>query len=460
MVVVHLLGAASVEPSSLGILEPLFGELIRVQIFCIMSGFVIFMMMSRRREPYLPYLSRRFLRIYPVYIFAFVLSVAMSGIAYDALEAADFPGSKNADRIAIYEASFAMWPQHLLSHLTLLHGIVPNQWLPFGAYAFLGQGWNISTEFQFYVIAPVLFWVLHDARLTFKILMIAGIAAAWYVGMRWPNGAALSYFAIYFLTGIASFYAWRRSWKDRGLLNKWTIAAAAVAVGTASIAIGMWIFIFGSALYVRDRAGNSMPGYGWIFPVGDGQINVGIGLLSTFRDFKSVNTTHIMNEFAATAPEYWGISPETATSVPTGGRLPMGGSIEPKCGPTWLVVGDAGGSINPFNGEGIDYAYETGRMAAELIDEALETASAMPLARYPDLLEAEYGLYFRVARAFAHVIGQPELMQQLTRVGMQSRTLMEWVLRIMANLLRPDEVGPAELAYKAAATLVRLAPDN
>ena len=109
------------------------------------------------------------------------------------------------------------------------------------------------------------------------------------------------------------------------------------------------------------------------------------------------------------------------------------------------------GSINPFNGEGIDYAYETGRMAAELLDEALETGSAMPLARYPDLLEAEYGLYFRVARAFAHVIGQPALMQQLTRVGMQSQSLMEWVLRIMANLLRPDELGPAEAAYRAVA---------
>ena len=90
-------------------------------------------------------------------------------------------------------------------------------------------------------------------------------------------------------------------------------------------------------------------------------------------------------------------------------------------------------------------------MAAELIDEALEIGSAMPLARYPDLLEAEYGLYFRVARAFAHIIGQPELMQQLTRVGMQSQSLMEWVLRIMANLLRPDELGPAEAAYKAVA---------
>jgi len=215
-----------------------------------------------------------------------------------------------------------------------------------------------------------------------------------------------------------------------------------------------------SALDLRDRNGNSLPGYGWIFPVGDGEINVGIGLLSTFRDFKSVNTTHLMNEFAATAPEYWGIGPETATSTPTGGRLPMGGSIEPKVGPTWIIVGDAAGSINPFNGEGIDYAYETGRMAAGLLDEALRTDDGLVLQRYPQLLQAEYGLYFKVARLFAKVIGRPALMRELTRVGMQSRSLMEWVLRIMANLLRDDEIGPAEAAYKAAAALVRFVPES
>ncbi len=215
-----------------------------------------------------------------------------------------------------------------------------------------------------------------------------------------------------------------------------------------------------SALDLRDRNGNSLPGYGWIFPVGDGEINVGIGLLSTFRDFKSVNTTHLMNEFALTAPEYWGIGPDTATSVPTGGRLPMGGSIEPKVGPTWIIVGDAAGSINPFNGEGIDYAYETGRMAASLLDEALQTGDGLVLQRYPQLLQDDYGLYFKVARLFAKVIGRPALMRELTRVGMQSRTLMEWVLRIMANLLREDEIGPAELAYKAAAAVVRVVPES
>jgi flavin-dependent dehydrogenase len=214
-----------------------------------------------------------------------------------------------------------------------------------------------------------------------------------------------------------------------------------------------------SALDVRDRAGASLPGYGWIFPVGDGTVNVGVGLLSTFRDWKQVNTSHLMAEFAATAPAYWGISPETSCGPPTGGRIPMAGSVDPKVGPTWAVIGDAAGSVNPFNGEGIDYAYETGRMVAGLLDEALTTGDGMALQRYPALLDAEYGLYFKVARLFSKAIGNPALMRELTRVGMHSRTLMEWVLRIMANLLREDELGPAEAAYRAVATIVKRLPE-
>jgi geranylgeranyl reductase family protein len=214
-----------------------------------------------------------------------------------------------------------------------------------------------------------------------------------------------------------------------------------------------------SSLDVKDRQGATLPGYGWIFPVGDGTVNVGVGLLSTFRDWKTVNTTHLMHEFAATAPGYWELSPDKATCEPTGGRLPMGGSVGPKAGPTFLVVGDAAGTVNPFNGEGIDYAYETGRMAAGVLHEALVGNDPMALQRYPQLIDDEYGRYFKVARLFAQVIGRPALMKELTRVGMHSRSLMEWVLRIMANLLRPDEIGPAEAAYKAAAALVRFAPD-
>ncbi len=214
-----------------------------------------------------------------------------------------------------------------------------------------------------------------------------------------------------------------------------------------------------SALDVKDRNGNPMPGYGWIFPVGDGTVNIGVGLLSTFREFKSVNTTHLLDAYAHQVADRWEIQPDRPECKATSGRIPMGGSVGPKAGPSYLVIGDAAGSVNPFNGEGIDYAYETAHMAAQVLHEALDAGDPTALQRYPSLLEAEYGEYFKVARLFARVIGRPALMRELTRAGMHSRTLMEWVLRIMANLLRPDELGPAEMAYKAAAKLVKLAPN-
>jgi geranylgeranyl reductase family protein len=214
-----------------------------------------------------------------------------------------------------------------------------------------------------------------------------------------------------------------------------------------------------SALDVKDRNGNPMPGYGWIFPVGDGTVNIGVGLLSTFRDFKSVNTTHLLDAYAHQVADRWQIDPDKPQAKATSGRIPMGGSVGPKAGPSYLVVGDAAGSVNPFNGEGIDYAYETAHMAAQVLHEALVTNDPSVLQQYPRQIEEEYGEYFKVARLFARVIGRPALMRELTRAGMHSRTLMEWVLRIMANLLREDEKGPAELAYKAAAKIVRLAPN-
>jgi len=214
-----------------------------------------------------------------------------------------------------------------------------------------------------------------------------------------------------------------------------------------------------SALDVKDRNGASMPGYGWIFPVGDGTVNIGVGLLSTFRDFKSVNTTQLLDAYAHMVADSWEIDPDAPTCRATSGRIPMGGSVGPKVGPRHLVIGDAAGSVNPFNGEGIDYAYETARMAARALHDALASGDPEALRRYSEMIEAEYGQYFKVARLFARIIGRPAIMRELSRVGMHSRTLMEWVLRIMANLLRPDETGPAEAAYKAAERIVRLMPN-
>jgi menaquinone-9 beta-reductase len=215
-----------------------------------------------------------------------------------------------------------------------------------------------------------------------------------------------------------------------------------------------------SHLDIRDGEGNVVPGYGWVFPLGDGRVNVGVGLLSTDRRWKGINTSTLMDHFVAYAPKEWELSPATALGPPTGGKLPMGLAVGPRLGATTLVVGDAAGTINPFNGEGIAYGYETGRLAAASLGEALLGGGAESLRGYERRLDDAYGLYYRVARAFIRVISRPELMTLCVGTGMYSESLMGWILRIMANLLRPDEIGPAEAAYRALALIARLAPEG
>lgn len=215
-----------------------------------------------------------------------------------------------------------------------------------------------------------------------------------------------------------------------------------------------------SHLDIRDGEGSVVPGYGWIFPLGDGRVNVGVGLLSTDRRWKGVNTGTLMEHFVNWAPKEWELSPATCLGPPTGGKLPMGLSVGPRLGATTLVVGDAAGTINPFNGEGISYGYETGRLAAASLGEALSGDGFAALLRYEERLEEAYGLYYRVARAFIRVIANPELMKLCVGTGMYSGTLMSWILRIMSNLVRPDETGPAEAAYRALAAIARLAPEG
>ena len=206
-------------------------------------------------------------------------------------------------------------------------------------------------------------------------------------------------------------------------------------------------------LDLRDTEGNVLPGYGWIFPTGDGRVNVGVGIVSTFQGWKAVNTSNLLAAFVANAPKSWCLGPKTMCAPPTGGRLPMAFSIRPQVGPDYLIVGDASGSVNPFNGEGIAYGYETGRLAASHVVEASATHDPFVLRRYESALEDRYGLYFKVASSFTELLGRPKVMEGLFATCMRSKLAMGWLVRIMSNLMRPDETGAAELAYRAAAAI-------
>ncbi len=214
-----------------------------------------------------------------------------------------------------------------------------------------------------------------------------------------------------------------------------------------------------SQLDLRDDSGATMPGYGWVFPLGDGTVNVGVGLLSTFKRWKHVNTTRMMNDYVAySSPDYWDLGDHSRITDPEGGKLTMSFSKGPLIGSNWITVGDAAGAINPWNGEGISYGYETGRLAAEHVSQALGADDPTVLYRYATRLQDEYGLYYKMARIFVKLIGNPPVMRSLAHVGLRNRPLMEWTLKVMANLLDEDEKGVGEAAYAALARLVRPLP--
>jgi geranylgeranyl reductase family protein len=214
-----------------------------------------------------------------------------------------------------------------------------------------------------------------------------------------------------------------------------------------------------SQLNILDRDNRTLPGYGWVFPLGDGTINVGAGVISSFKAFKQVNTSQVLTAYLDRLPEHWQVDESSLVTRPVGGKLPMSLSVGPKVGPNWLIIGDAAGAVNPFNGEGIDYAYETGRLAARYVQESLATGDGSALRGYESALDKEYRDYNRVARAFVIAVGRPAVMRTLTRTGLRSRPLMEWVLKVMANLLEPEERGMAERVYRTIERIVKLGPD-
>ncbi|MFF5264177.1 geranylgeranyl reductase family protein [Actinomadura viridis] len=181
-----------------------------------------------------------------------------------------------------------------------------------------------------------------------------------------------------------------------------------------------------------------LPGYGWVFPVGDGTSNVGLGLLNTSKAFQNVDYRGMLKRWTANMPEEWRFAEEHATGPIRGAALPMGFNRQPHYTRGMLLVGDAGGMINPFNGEGIDYALESGRLAADIMVQALARRTAAQRERtlyeYPRILKAEHGGYFTLARIFVHAIGDPKVMKFLTSHGLPHPTLMRFTLKLLANL--------------------------
>ncbi len=184
-----------------------------------------------------------------------------------------------------------------------------------------------------------------------------------------------------------------------------------------------------------------LPGYGWIFGMGDGTSNVGLGLLNTSEAFANIDYRALLRRWLAGMPAEWGYTEENRTAPVRGAALPMGFNRTPHYTRGLLLVGDAGGMVNPFNGEGIAYAMESGSIAARVIAQALSSPPAAGaeevLRSYPRQLKDAYGGYYTLGRKFVGAIGKPRVMRLATRHGLPHPVLMRFTLKLLANLTEP-----------------------
>ncbi|HEV2375768.1 MAG TPA: geranylgeranyl reductase family protein [Streptosporangiaceae bacterium] len=202
-----------------------------------------------------------------------------------------------------------------------------------------------------------------------------------------------------------------------------------------------------------------LPGYGWVFGMGDGTSNIGLGLLNTSAAFQHTDYRMLLRKWLATMPAEWGFTEDNRTGPVRGAALPMGFNRTPHYMRGLVLVGDAGGMVNPFNGEGIAYAMESGQTAAQVIAQALRSAdwpaTERVLNRYPQMLKDAYGGYYTLGRKFVGAIGHPWVMRVSTRYGLPRPVLMRFVLKLLANLTDTDGGAVADRLINA---LSKVAP--
>jgi geranylgeranyl reductase family protein len=198
-----------------------------------------------------------------------------------------------------------------------------------------------------------------------------------------------------------------------------------------------------SHLELRDQDDKVLSGYGWIFPLGTGEVNIGVGTLATSKRPADIAIKPLMAHYTDLRREEFGLSGDLR--MPTSALLPMGGAVSNVAGPNWALIGDAAACVNPLNGEGIDYGLETGRLVADLIADGADLAHA-----WPALLRDHYGESFSIARRLAGLVTVPWVLPRFGPAGMRSDWLMTLALRWMGNLVTDEDRDRAARVWRWA----------
>ncbi|MFE3544012.1 geranylgeranyl reductase family protein [Nocardia sp. NPDC059177] len=225
-----------------------------------------------------------------------------------------------------------------------------------------------------------------------------------------------------------------RTWHRRFAYG--TAARAYIKSGRSD---DQWI---SSHLELRNAADELVPGYGWIFPLGNGEVNIGVGSLATEARPSHIALKPLIEHYTRLRREEWQLEGELRAVASA--LLPMGGAVSGVAGPNWALVGDAAGCVNPLNGEGIDYGLEGGHMLSGLLDE--------PDLRgvWPQLLRERYGRTFSVARRIAGLATHPKMVPLGGPPVMRSKYLQRTAVRVMGNLVTDEDLDLTARLWRTA----------
>ena len=190
-----------------------------------------------------------------------------------------------------------------------------------------------------------------------------------------------------------------------------------------------------ACLSLRDDSGTAVPGYGWMFPAGDGTVNIGCGALSTMKGFKKLNLNKLLETYRHQVQDDWDLGPNLERA--RAWRLPM--SARKRHGDGWVAIGDAAGLVNPMNGEGIDYGLESGMLAVDLFVENPATAPQ----RYDELVGERFDAFLRTGRRFSFLIGHPLILRTGLALSVSTDAIAKITLAVMGNLVDNTTPGAA-----------------
>jgi len=209
------------------------------------------------------------------------------------------------------------------------------------------------------------------------------------------------------------------------------------------------------------EAGKSklLPGYGWIFTVGDGLVNVGLGTLSGRGKPLGLDHRAMLEEFVRNSAGEWGFTEDDRAGETLGAAIPMAFSRQPHYRNGLMLVGDSGGMVNPFNGEGIAYAMQAARRATEAAVGARAATNdrdrERALAGYARQMKADLGGYYTMGRVFAAIIERPSVMRACTKYGLPRPTIMWITHKLLSDVYEPHG---GDWADRMLATMARVAP--